>query len=156
MISNIEMACIENGIYENKELRAFILMQTFKPTKYITLNENESNIKGVRYDKKRNKWIAAYRTEGAYETDIIKPTFKRFDTKQEAEEYMYQYRKDMLKKLIKKYPKYFVKNTLKRRVESGRAGYAKEDMYFDVISKLTDDEIIDIIIKKDSLERKYL
>lgn len=123
----------------NPEIKAFVIMQSFDVKKY----DSSINVRCVYYDKSRDKWIARYKTNA--ETSIIKSVFKRFDTQEEAETFMYEYKRDIMHKLLNKYPHYFVRETLRRRVESGKADNYQKAIY-EIIYDWDNDEIIDYLI----------
>lgn len=127
------------GIDDNPELKAFIVMQTFNVDRF----DKKINIRGVSYDKRRNKWVARYKAN--VETPIIKSYFARFDSKEEAEESMYKFKKSLFTELMDKYPEYFVKKTLGRRIDFGKAN-DKQYLIYDIIRDWTDDEIVDFLI----------
>ena len=127
------------GIDNNPELKAFIVMQTFNVDRF----DKTVNVRGVSYDKRRNKWVARYKANE--ETPIIKNFFGRYDSKEEAEAAMYRFKKDVFTKLINKYPNYFVKETLGRRVDYGKAD-DKQYFIYSIIEDWTNDEIVDFLI----------
>lgn len=127
------------GIDDNPELKAFIVMQTFSIDRF----DKTVNVRGVSYDKRRNKWVARYKANA--ETPIIKNFFGRYDSKEEAENAMYKFKKDLFKKLMDKYPEYFIKRTIERRIDFGKAE-DKQYLIYNIIEDWTDDEIVDFLI----------
>lgn len=124
-------------IDENPEIKAFVILQSFDVKKY----DKTINVRGVYFDKSRNKWIARYKAKT--ETPIIKNFFHRYDTQEEAEKEMYKFKRKLIYDLYEKYPKFFIRNTLLRRAD--KMDFVQKEIFFR-IDDMSDDEIIDLLI----------
>lgn len=134
------------GINDNPELKAFITIQTFSIKRFN--GDYKSNIRGVSYDQSRGKWQARYKIN--FETDIVKRFYHRYNSKEEAENEMICFKKSMLKKLYKKYPKYIVRNSLERRVNSGKADDTEKRIY-KIIKDWSNEKLINFLITTDNI-----